>query len=86
MSAGANSTVPPPFSIDLSWNTSWPLYTVYPLSTIFFVSLYMAGPKFWPKLVPRYANMSELNQKCFRQNTNSLLHAVVVTLIMLLAV
>lgn len=86
MSAGANSTVPPPFSIDLSWNTSWPLYTVYPLSTIFFVSLYMAGPKFWPKLVPRYANMSELNQKCFRQNTNSMLHAVVVTLIMLLAV
>ena len=52
--SAANSTLPPPFSIDLSWQNSWPLYTVYPISTIFFVSLYFVGPKFWPKLVPRY--------------------------------
>lgn len=86
MQASNSTAGPPPFVIDLSWEKSWPLYTVYPLSTAFFVSMYFVGPKFWPKVVPRYAKMSPLNQQCFRQNTNSLLHAVVVTILMFSAV
>lgn len=80
------SMASPSFAVDLSWANSWPLYTVYPGFTTLFVGLYFGGPKFWPKLVPRYAKMSNLNQQCWRQNTNSMLHATVVTLVIFVAI
>ena len=77
---------PPAFEVDLTWPKTWPLYTVYPLTTAAFVSLYFLGPKFWPLLVPKYSKMSVLNQQCWRQNTNSLIHATIVTIATFVAV
>ena len=88
MSNNATTLAPPPFTISLAWSDSWPLYTVYPLSTIFFTVLYAyIGPKLWPRLVKRYrVNMGELSRKCWRQNTNALLHTVVLCPMLLVAV
>jgi len=78
---------PPSFSVDLSWSDSWPLYTVYPLSTLLFVGLYFSGPKFWPQLVPYYEKkMGPLGKKCWQQNTCALMHCVVLCPLLLAAI
>merc|ERR1712167_168902 len=89
LSAGAlldmSNVTAPPFSVDLGFANSWPLYTVFPGSTLFFVLLYRAGPKFWPYLFARYKNMSPLNKKCWQRNTNALLHTLVLCPLLLVA-
>ena len=77
---------PTPFSIDLAWETTWPLYTVFPLTALFFTGLYLIGPKFWPKLIRRYKSMGDLNRKCWRQNTNAMLHTLVLCPVLLVAI
>ena len=70
----------------MDWEVTWPLYTVYPLSTLFFVVLYFSGPKWWPKIFPRYKQMGELSKMCWRQNTSALLHTVILCPMLLVAV
>jgi len=71
----------------MSWEDAWPLYTVYPLSTLLFLGFYKAGPKFWPKLSPRYANkMGEMSRMSWGQNTTALLHTVVLCPLLLAAI
>ena len=85
--SNATAAAPPPFTINLEWSTTWPLYTVYPLSAAFFIVLYAyIGPKLWPKVVKRYQNMGELSKKCWRQNTNALLHTLVLCPMLFIAI
>ena len=81
-----SGAAPPPFALDLSWGTSWPLYVVYPGSLIFFTALYFLGPHFWPRLAPYYKNMSPLNKACWRQNWNAMLHSTSVTIVLFVAI
>lgn len=75
------------FAIDMSWDNSWPLYTVYPLSTLFFVSFYTASDKIWLQLSPAYASrMKMMARMSWRQNTSALLHTVVLCPLLLVAI
>ena len=80
------SPPPPPFAVHMDWAITWPLYTVYPISTLLFTSLYLAGPFFWPLILPYYGNMSTLNRKCWRQNTNAMLHTLILCPLLLVAI
>lgn len=77
-----------PFSIQLDWSISWPLYVVFPLTTLGFTAFYFAGPYIWPKTMfaERYEKMSELNKACWRQNCCALVHSVTTTLLCVAAI
>ena len=70
----------------MDWAITWPLYTVYPISTLLFTGLYLAGPLYWPLILPYYGKMSTLNRKCWRQNTNAMLHTLILCPLLLVAI
>jgi len=76
------------YTVDLSWENSWALYTVFPLSAIGFSAVYLLGPRFWPltPIAERYQAMSELNKMCWRQNCNAMVHSVTCTLMLIIAI
>ena len=59
-----------------AFNTRWPLYTVYPCAAAFFwLSYLVLLPAFSRWAVPvRYGKFNAFNERCWRQNLNSLLH------------
>ena len=71
----------------MSWETTWPLYTVFPVSTLLFVGFYAGGHKIWMRLSKRYATkMSEMGRMSFRQNMTALLHTLVLCPLLLVAI
>uniref|UniRef100_A0A7S2NSB1 TLC domain-containing protein n=1 Tax=Haptolina brevifila TaxID=156173 RepID=A0A7S2NSB1_9EUKA len=78
------------FHVDMSWENSWPFYTVYPCSFLFFLFAYFLGPRFWPKFPfgvgKQYEKMSEMNKMCWQQNFNGMIHAVTCTLLLIVAI
>ena len=76
------------FTVDFEWDTSWPLYILYPLSIIFFTSFYFLGPRIWPKtpIAAHYERWSVLNKACWRQNCCAMVHAVGVTVLLVAAI
>lgn len=56
----------------------WPLYYVFPACTAGFYVWYLVSPMY-PALLPRaYAQWHELDKKCWRQNTASAVHSLIV--------
>ena len=56
----------------------WPLYTVFPISSIFFWTTYLllrSVPRLQPEL---YTRWNHFNQRCYAQNVNSVAHTLLV--------
>lgn len=75
-------------TVDLTWKDTWPLYTVFPVTTICFTAFYFAGPRIWPRtrIGDKYSKWSELTRKCWRQNVNAFIHSVVSTVLCVAAI
>ena len=68
----------------MAWAVRWPLLVVYPCSAAFFWLMYLlALPALSRRLLPvRYGQFNAFNERCWRQNINSLVHTSVAVVLL----